>query len=105
MVISYDNHAQIVKNRTQNHHNLCIIVSHTIIPNDTRLNLSIHKDAQQLKRQVGDYLYVRWTVISIAHAFDSHDICAFPITLQFNVFLDLVDDMKLQSYWKCANVM
>src|SRR3990170_3718480 len=62
MIVPYDCHSQVMENRAQNHNNFSILVLHSIILHDTRLNLLIHQDAEQLERQISHDLNVRWTV-------------------------------------------
>ena len=80
-----------MEDRAKNDNNFCIFVPHTVVLNNAGLNLLVNEYAKQPERKVGNDFHVGWTVVSVAHAFNSHYVGALPECLQPLVFFDLVD--------------
>src|SRR3990170_5898013 len=107
MIVPYDSHAQIVENRTQNHHNFRVFVLHPVMPNNAWLNLIVNENSQQSKCQVSHDFNVSRTMISVAHSLDSHDVRASPKSVKPNVssnFLHDISQFGVTTKWDVKNI-
>ncbi len=82
-----------MENRAENHNDFGVFVLHAIIFHYAGRHLFVHQNTQQLQRQVSDYFNMCRTVVSVAHSVNSHNVCAFPVTMQFRVSFNFVHNM------------
>ncbi len=82
-----------MENASQNYYDFCVFVFHTVVFDDAGFNLLLNEYPQKFQGEVGDDFDVCWTMVGVAHTFNSHDVGASPVSNEFLVLANLIHDL------------